>query len=397
MPTIQTAYAIGCPMDRQKRGCFKERSIWESAGVEGQLSGTFASGLSQQNPPLLTPDMPNPPWRRALRARRVHFLALGVSGWLVVAPVGKAESKPGGDTVKMDPVEVKSDPFRTLGVHGTIFVALTGETHMYINAVNPASPSSKNGLRADDEIVELAGRPVSLRTLFSFRRLVKDALDRGASFECMVRPYHRKDTHAILLQAMREPRHRWLPIARSVSPCPEPHDPMPQPEVDSMPDATWMERGCATSQAALESLFCAFRRGDVDRLAALLDVSHGSPKELSGLFQSLPDSGRSYYGRPERMLAALVDQEARPRWIRIRRASSSNADWTELEVTLQFWDDFDHRKLVLTYSFHRAAGEWKWVVSSNSIERYSNYYRGVPFELATPEAAPGVAWFFRSH
>jgi hypothetical protein len=143
-------------------------------------------------------------------------------------------------------------------------------------------------------------------------------------------------------------------------------------------------------------LFCAFRRGDVDRVAALLDVSHKSPNELSGLFQSLPDAGRSYYGRPERMLAAFVDQEARPRWIRIRRASSSNADWTELEVTLQFWDDFDHRKLVSTYSFHRAAGEWKWVVSSNSIERYSSYYRGVPFELATPEAAPGVAWFFRS-
>jgi PDZ domain len=293
-------------------------------------------------------------------------------------------------------MEVKSDPFRVLGIHGAFTVTIPGKTHMNIGAVNPGSPAAKNGLRADDEIVAIEGKPVGLGTLFSFRKMVMDADGHGLTFDCTIRPYRSQATRLILFQSMREPRHRWLPLAQSTAGYPGARDPMPQASKDSIPDNEWRDKGNATPQVALVSLFCAFSHGDVERVCALLDISANDLEELSALFHSLPDAGRKYYGSPERMLAAFVDQEARPRWIRIRKASSSDSDRTSLQVTLRFWNDLDHSRVESTYSFHRTTAGWKWAISSDSVRRFADYYHGVPFELAPPEGVPEIAWFFRS-
>jgi hypothetical protein len=294
-------------------------------------------------------------------------------------------------------VEVKTDPFRILGIHGMIVANIIGPTHMYVSSVNPASPSAKNGLHADDEILEIQGKKVSLATLLSFRRILKEALDRGTAVDCVVRSYHRKDSHRVLLLAMPEPRHRWQPLAQAPGVNSPPQDPMPPPTDGAISEKTWQDRGSATPQAALESLFWALGRGDVDRVASLIEVTGESQRVLQSLFATLPAAGRSYYGNPTRLLAALVDQEPRPHWFRIRKASSPDPNSASLVTALQFWNDYDHWRPAITYLFRHTATGWKWAVSNRSIQHYADYYRGVPFELAPPEAVPGIAWFFRSN
>jgi len=342
-------------------------------------------------------DMLRAPHRRVFRIRNVFRLTLFASLWPTLGVFATVDEGPSSDAVRMEPVEVKSDPFRTLGGHGTIVVKLPGGVHMYVSAVNPASPCARSGLRADDEIIELAGKPVGLRTLFSFRKLVDDSLNHGTSFACLVRSYHREGTHPVVLQAMREPRHKWLPLVRSAAAPSAPRDPLPHSDGSVMPEGTWKNRGSPTPEAALESLFCELDHGAPDWIAGMIEVPRKSQAELFALFGSLTDSGRGYYGNPERMLAALVDQETRPRWIQIRKVSASHADWVSLKVALQFWGDFDHRLLVLDYRFHRAATGWRWAISSDSVSQYIQYYRGVPFELAAADEVPAIAWSFRSN
>ena len=326
------------------------------------------------------------------------FFALRAAGQS--APSGtspaasEAEASP---TVRLAPVEVKTDPFRILGIHGMIVANIIGPTHMYVSSVNPASPSAKNGLHADDEILEIQGKKVSLATLLSFRRILKEALDRGTAVDCVVRSYHRKDSHRVLLLAMPEPRHRWQPLAQAPGVNSPPQDPMPPPTDGAISEKTWQDRGSATPQAALESLFWALGRGDVDRVASLIEVTGESQRVLQSLFATLPAAGRSYYGNPTRLLAALVDQEPRPHWFRIRKASSPDPNSASLVTALQFWNDYDHWRPAITYLFRHTATGWKWAVSNRSIQHYADYYRGVPFELAPPEAVPGIAWFFRSN
>jgi|GEM_PF-3073304 len=373
------------------------RQALQNPRTRGNTNGTFGSGLSRGSYPTLDINIPYCAGRRASCLPLVLLLVLASSSRPVLAEDPNADTQQRGDTVSMAPIEVKSDPFRTLGIHGAFIVTLTGKTHMNIGAVNPGSPAAKNGLRADDEIVEIEGKPVGIGTLFAFRKMVKDAEDHRLTFECTVRSYRSQATHPVLFQAMREPRHRWLPVAQSIAAYQEARDPMAQASKDSMPDSEWQDRGNATPQVALVSLFCAFGHGDVDRVSGLLDISANDLTALSGLFHSLPDAGQRYYGSPERMLAAFVDQEARPRWIRVRTVSSSDPDRSSLEVTQISWNDLDRRRLVSTYSFRRTAAGWKWAISSDSIKRYADYYRGVPFDLAPLEAVPEIAWFFRSN
>lgn len=341
--------------------------------------------------------MLNPHRRRFFRVQHVLRLTLASSAWTTLCALASANEQPGSDAIRMEPVEVKSDPFRTLGVHGAIVAKLPGSVRMYISAVNPASPCARSGLRADDEIVELAGKPVGLRTLFSFRKLVDDSLNRGTPFPCLVRSYHREDTHPVVLQAMREPKHRWLPLVRPSAATPAPRDPLPHPDGNVTPEESWQDRGSPTPEAALESLFFALSHGAPDRVAGMLEVSGKSQTELTALFGSLTDSGRRYYGSPERMLAAFVDQEPRPRWIQIRKVSESRAGSALMKVALQFWSDYDHRLLVLDYRFHRVAAGWKWAISSDSVGQYIRYYHAVPFELAAADDVPAIVWSFHSN
>jgi hypothetical protein len=334
----------------------------------------------------------------ALRCPGVSLLLLALTavGWAGLTVGAASEPVPNSETVKMAPVEVNSDPFRTMGMHGSI-VSGFGGTHMWINAVNPGSPAAKAGLRADDEIVEFQGRRITLTgVIFSFRKVVNEALNKGESFDCVVRSYHEKDTHVLHLRAMAEPKRQWLPLAQSPLSYPDLKNSLPQPKGEFISDASWQDRGGSTPQAALESLFRAMGRGDIDRVEGMLNVEGSNRAALLSLYQSLPDDGRAYYGTPERMLAAFVDQEARPRWVKIIKISSPDPDSAEIQVTLKFWSDFDHRGLPATYAFHRTAAGWKWAISRHSIRSYADYYRGTPFEVAPPEAVPAIAWFFHS-
>jgi membrane-associated protease RseP (regulator of RpoE activity) len=334
--------------------------------------------------------------RSAFRNRFIGILALAALSGPVVAPAEPTASDPSQDAVKMDAVEVKSDPFRTLGIHGYVAVRLLGQTQMVCEGVNPDSPSYQSGLRPGDEFVELAGKPIGLRTALSLRSMVKNAVDLGTSIPARVRPIRGTASHPVLLRAMVEPPHRWLPASRvepepSISP-----DPVPILHGDGIAEKSWSDRGSATPRAALESLFWHLSRGDVDAVAAAIAVSGSAQTELTSLYQTLPESGRRYYGAPERMLAALVNHEERPRWIHIRSIATPKEGVTAFEVDAQFWDDFDHLKPKQTFSFVHGAKGWQWAISGHSIKQYADFYRGVPFELAAPEAVPAIAWFFHS-
>lgn len=300
------------------------------------------------------------------------------------------------DTVKMAPLHVQSDPFRTLGIEGSVISGFGG-THAWVYAVNPASPAAKAGLRADDEILELDGKPLTfLRVIFSFRRIVENAVNNGTSFDCTVRSCNEKTAHVLHLRAMAEPKHRWLPLPQSPLNYPDLRNPMPAPTGKFISDATWKDRGTGTPEAAWESLNSALGRGDVERVASLIEVPGSNRQELQALFDSLPDAGRRYYASPERMLAAFVDQETRPRWAQILKVSPLSAATTEIQTKNTYWNEFDHWRSTMTYAFHRTADGWKWTISQRAIKRYTDYYQGVPFELASPEAVPAIVWSFHS-
>lgn len=340
---------------------------------------------------------------RFLRQRSVSippFLILALvvaTRFLGAAPDFTGSPPPEDGAVKLEPVEVKSDPFRTLGLHGEAVATLFGGVHMYIEGVNPASPSAKSGLQAGDEFVEIGGKTVGVGTIFSLRSLIKEAVASGKSIPAVVRPIHGKETRQVLLQAMVEPKHRWLPVDRVIVIALTPRDPVPAQHGNAFSEATWRDQGCAAPQAALETLFFRLTRGDVAGIASEMEALGSAQTALTGLFQSLPKSGQAYYERPERLLAALVAQEERPKWVYIRSFSTPSAAVATFDVDEQFWDDCDHLKIRKTFSFHHSAQGWRWAPSTGSIKKYAEYYRGVPFELAPPAAVPAIAWFFHSN
>lgn len=327
---------------------------------------------------------------------RTYGLVLLALVWPAFAVAEPSESPTGDNVVKMDTVEVKSDPFRSMGAHGMIYASLFGGVQMKATAVNPGSPAAKAGLRAGDEMIELGGKKIGLHALFLFKAMMKDAVAHGTSFSCVVRAGPGAELRSIVIKAMAEPKHRWLPVTNAPrSPQPT-RDPMPLPHDGAIAGETWHDCGRATPQAALESLFWRLARGDTDGVAGMIEVSGDAQSALSAIYTSLPDSGRRYYGGPERMLAAFVGHEDLPRWIHVRSSSSDGTDEATLDVELQFWDDFEHRQLRKEFRFHREADGWKWIPSKDSVGQYAGYYHEVRFEIAPPDEVPVLAWFFHS-
>jgi hypothetical protein len=227
--------------------------------------------------------------------------------------------------------------------------------------------------------------------------MMKEAVDHGTPFNCVVRAASGAEPRSISIKAMPEPRHRWLPVVDAPRILQSTRDPMPHPPEGAIVKETWRDCGWATPQAALESLFWCLAQGDTNGVAGRLAVSGDAQSALSALFASLPDSGHRYYGRPERMLAAFVSQEDLPRWIRVRSSSFHGIDAAILDVELQFWDDFEHRQLRRKFLFKRDADGWKWNVSNDSINKYAEYYHAVHFEIAPSDEVPVLAWFFHSN
>jgi hypothetical protein len=352
------------------------------------LSNAFSDGLMELSPDVSVNLANRPSGMPALSVPRFGALFVGVI-WAVRLA---ADSPP----VQMAPVQVRSDPFRTLGIGGSVISGFHG-THAWVDSVNPASPAERAGLRPDDEIVEINGKPLTLfRVLFSFRKTVEDSLKTGSSFECGVRSSSDKTTHVLHLRAMVEPPHRWLPQSQSPGGNRDRQPPPPPPAGKLISASTWQERSAGTPPDALESLFCALGKGDVDRVASLMEVAGPGRQELLGLFASLPASGRQYYGTPEHMLAVFVDQESRPHWAQIIKTTTSAPDSAEIQTNVKFWSEYDHAQRNVSYTFHRTAAGWKWVISERSIKAYADYYRGVPFEVAPVDAVPAIAWFFHS-
>jgi hypothetical protein len=317
--------------------------------------------------------------------------------WPALAAAEPPENQSDGPVVKMDAIEVKSDPFRSLGAHGLISASLFSRMQMKATSVNPGSPAAKAGLRAGDEFIEFGGKPIGVHTLFSFKALVKDAVAHGTSFNCVVRAAPGAESRSIVIKAMIEPKHRWLPVENMPRAPQSTRDPLPHSPDDAIVEETWHDCDRATPQAALESLFWKLARGDTDGIAGMIEVSGDAQSALSAIYASLPDPGRHYYEGPERMLAAFVGKEDLPRWIRIRSISLDGTDEATLDVELQFWDDYEHRQLRREFLFHREADGWKWTPSKDSIDKYAEYYHEARFEIAPPDAVPVIAWFFHSN
>lgn len=95
------------------------------------------------------------------------------------------------------------------------------------------------------------------------------------------------------------------------------------------------------------------------------------------------------------MTACFVAQELVPCWVQVRK-TSIDGDSAEVEVNAQLWDESDHRMLREIFAFSRGADGWRWVPSAKTVKAYGDYYRGVPYELASADAVPVIAWFFQS-
>ncbi|PTX96601.1 PDZ domain-containing protein [Opitutus sp. ER46] len=296
--------------------------------------------------------------------------------------------------VQMEAVAVKGDVFRTLGTHGVIhgnLGSLVGAHNVrcQITAVNPASPAFRSGLRAGDELLGVAGKGMNAYSIYGLRAVLQEALRAGRAFDCLVDAPGR-GRRTVSFQAMAEPKHLWLP-----APPPAP-PPGTEPLAPGSAAPLWRNAGRASAMACLETLLWARHRHDPDAIAVCLDPDDPALEPMRVLFAALPESGRAYYRSPARMLAVFVSQEMPPAETKSRQ-TSLRSDRASCALELRFAEPTDVRTLRRVFRFVRRGDTWCWSPARDALRDYAEFYRGVPFGLATPDAVPAIAWFFQSY
>jgi hypothetical protein len=329
------------------------------------------------------------------------FLTRWVGVLLVIPGSVLAETPqgapPAGPVVQMAPYEVKEDPLRTWGMHaGFVINLLARIKEGTVFAVRPGSGAAQAGLHPGDRLVSFNGQPIEKMSIFSLVSKAKAALAAGSWVELGVRAPGSTEVRRARFKFSPERPRLWPPLDFGRQGRPPPRLPPAPRTADIWPAVTWSDAGNGSPRAALETMFFDREHGDLEGLTRLLEFEPAAKKKLEALFLALSPSGKSYYGTPERLMAALVETEVLPAGLRILKETGVNPDKALLQANVRFFDDFYQQSYPIEFSLVRLADGWKWEVSAAAVKAYAEYYAHVPFALAPAGSSAGLPWLYFS-
>lgn len=141
-----------------------------------------------------------------------------------------------------------------------------------------------------------------------------------------------------------------------------------------LPASAWKNAGSATPAAALETVLWAAAGGEVDALAGLLRFDVGVRARVDALFAGLPDSVRTEYGTPERLIAALT---ARDVPLGKAKLFDTKADFSgDRRMAMQINETEGKAPRGVLFSLRPKGGTWGLVVPASAVEKYAAMLKG---------------------
>lgn len=141
-----------------------------------------------------------------------------------------------------------------------------------------------------------------------------------------------------------------------------------------LPASAWKNAGTATPAAALETVLWAAAGGEVDALAGLLRFDAGVKARMEGLFAGLPESVRTEYGTPERLIAALT---ARDVPLGKAKLFDTKADFSgDRRMAVQLYETEGKAPRGVLFSLRPEGGTWGLVVPASAVEKYAAMLKG---------------------
>ena len=141
-----------------------------------------------------------------------------------------------------------------------------------------------------------------------------------------------------------------------------------------LPASAWRNAGSATPAAALETVLWAAAGGEVDALAGLLRFDVGVRARVDAMFAGLPDSVRTEYGTPERLIAALT---ARDVPLGKAKLFVTKADFSgDRRMAMQLYETEGKAPRGVLFSLRPEGGTWGLVVPTSAVEKYAAMLKG---------------------
>ena len=141
-----------------------------------------------------------------------------------------------------------------------------------------------------------------------------------------------------------------------------------------LPASAWKNAGSATPAAALETVLWAAAGGEVEALARLLRFDAGVQARLDALFVGLPESVRTEYSTPERLVAALT---ARDVPLGKAKLFDTKAELNgDRRVVVQLYEPEGKAPRGVLFSLRPEGGTWGLVVPASAVEKYAAMLKG---------------------
>lgn len=143
-----------------------------------------------------------------------------------------------------------------------------------------------------------------------------------------------------------------------------------------MPHKAWQNRGAATPRAAVESALWAAAGGDVQALAALIELDPIARERAAALHEAMPAETRRQYATPDALLASLTlpkipCTEAQLVWSHVAddRASIGVMLQPEPPVAPPAAGTSPSLRRLVTLSLHRTEQGWRLVLPAKAVDR----------------------------
>lgn len=234
------------------------------------------------------------------------------------------------------------------------------------HSVHERLATESTDLRARDQE---AGRLRAELELRAKERVTNEELAAlRADHEAVVRL--RGEVEALEIREKTAAKTRELPTA---APAPSP---APAPKFPTDPDmvlaADWKNLGRGTPEAALETTVWAVANGDMDTLAATLQVDAKSRAKLEQSLAALPNDLRAQYGTPEQLLALMVSKDIPDGGMHILgpvqpRPDGMPDNFEVMQLKLQDTKGGMKKTVVMV---QKVSAEWQVIVPPEVVNKY---------------------------
>ena len=141
----------------------------------------------------------------------------------------------------------------------------------------------------------------------------------------------------------------------------------------------WRDAGQETPAAAFETVLWAAASGEVEKLAAGLELDEATRSAAATIFNRLPPALQREVGTPEQLVALLTarDVPLGSAWI----LGQSDEQPKETRMVAQL-ADAEGKKRDLLFTLRETEGRWRLVVPEQVMTKYTAFLQGKPAETA---------------